>query len=73
MRNPGNHDRNRVQRLPTSADVDFVVGLPEYETGPMDRLSNMSFRNAIEGTHTHTLLHTLTHNNLSPDVGKGAV
>ncbi|XP_042270526.1 tyrosinase [Thunnus maccoyii] len=49
LRNPGNHDTNRVQRLPTTADVDFTVGLPAYETGPMDRFSNMSFRNVLEG------------------------
>lgn len=49
MRNPGNHDPNRVARLPTSADVDFTVGLPDYETGPMDRFTNMSFRNVLEG------------------------
>lgn len=54
LRNPGNHDRNRVPRLPTTADVDFTVGLPEYETGPMDRFANMSFRNVLEGrTDTH--------------------
>ncbi|KAM9853003.1 tyrosinase [Aulostomus maculatus] len=49
LRNPGNHDRNRVPRIPTSADVEFTLGLPEYETGPMDRFSNMSFRNVLEG------------------------
>ncbi|XP_056297670.1 tyrosinase [Pseudoliparis swirei] len=49
LRNPGNHDTNRTQRLPTTADVDFTVGLSEYETGPMDRSANMSFRNVIEG------------------------
>lgn len=52
LRNPGNHDRNRVPRLPTTADVDFAVGLPEYETGNMDRFANMSFRNVLEGKHT---------------------
>ncbi|KAG5837099.1 hypothetical protein ANANG_G00235670 [Anguilla anguilla] len=49
LRNPGNHDRNRVNRLPTSANVEFVVSLNEYETEPMDRTANMSFRNALEG------------------------
>ncbi|XP_037123810.1 tyrosinase [Syngnathus acus] len=49
LRNPGNHDTNRVQRLPTSADVDSAVGLREYETGSMDRFANMSFRNVLEG------------------------
>lgn len=56
LRNPGNHDQNRVPRLPTTADVDFTVNLPEYETGPMDRFTNMSFRNVLEGrsgAHTH--------------------
>ncbi|XP_030601273.1 tyrosinase isoform X2 [Archocentrus centrarchus] len=49
LRNPGNHDSNRVQRIPTSADVEFTLGLPEYETGTMDRFANMSFRNVLEG------------------------
>ncbi|XP_028818087.1 tyrosinase isoform X2 [Denticeps clupeoides] len=49
LRNPGNHDPNRTRHLPTSADVDFVLSLSDYETGPMDRSSNMSFRNALEG------------------------
>lgn len=53
LRNPGNHDPNRMSRIPTTADVESVVGLTEYETEPMDRFSNRSFRNAIEGTHTH--------------------
>lgn len=54
LRNPGNHDPNRMSRIPTTADVESVVGLTEYETEPMDRFSNRSFRNAIEGTYTHT-------------------
>ncbi|KAM9452662.1 tyrosinase [Salvelinus alpinus] len=49
LRNPGNHDPNRVRRLPTSADVEFVVGIETYETGAMDRQANMSFRNSLEG------------------------
>ncbi|XP_062329635.1 tyrosinase [Osmerus eperlanus] len=49
LRNPGNHDPSRVNRLPTSRDVDTVIGLPEYETGTMDRSADMSFRNALEG------------------------
>ncbi|XP_018604419.2 tyrosinase [Scleropages formosus] len=49
LRNPGNHDRNRVSRIPTSADVEFVLSLTDYETGPMDRGANMSFRNVLEG------------------------
>ncbi len=48
-RNPGNHDRERVPRLPTSADVESVLSLTDYETGPMDRRANMSFRNTLEG------------------------
>ncbi|XP_073673568.1 tyrosinase-like [Garra rufa] len=49
LRNPGNHDRNRVPRLPTSSDVESVLSLTEYETDLMDRRANMSFRNALEG------------------------
>lgn len=48
-RNPGNHNRNMVERLPTSADVAFTLSLTEYDTGAQDRSSNMSFRNTLEG------------------------
>uniref|UniRef100_A0A7N8XMW7 Tyrosinase n=1 Tax=Mastacembelus armatus TaxID=205130 RepID=A0A7N8XMW7_9TELE len=48
-RNPGNHNRALVQRLPTSADVEFTLNLPNYDTGAMDRSANMSFRNTLEG------------------------
>lgn len=54
LRNPGTHDPNRVPRLPTTADVDFTVGLPEYETGSMDRFADMSFRNVLEGKNSNT-------------------
>ncbi|XP_069495535.1 tyrosinase isoform X1 [Ambystoma mexicanum] len=49
IRNPGNHDKSRVARLPTSAEVEFCVSLTDYETEPMDRSANMSFRNTLEG------------------------
>ncbi|XP_015235245.1 PREDICTED: tyrosinase-like [Cyprinodon variegatus] len=48
-RNPGNHNTNLVERLPTSAEVEFTVSLPNYDTGAMDRTANMSFRNTLEG------------------------
>ncbi|XP_023121961.2 tyrosinase-like [Amphiprion ocellaris] len=48
-RNPGNHNRNLVERLPTSAEVDFTLSLTNYDTGAMDRTANMSFRNTLEG------------------------
>ncbi|XP_029028433.1 tyrosinase-like [Betta splendens] len=48
-RNPGNHNRNMVERLPTSADVEFTLSLASYDTGAMDRSANMSFRNTLEG------------------------
>ncbi|KAG7270566.1 hypothetical protein CRUP_000131 [Coryphaenoides rupestris] len=48
-RNPGNHNRAVVPRLPTSADVDFTLGLEDYDTPPLDRTANMSFRNTMEG------------------------
>lgn len=48
-RNPGNHNRNVVERLPTSAEVEFTLSLTSYDTGAMDRTSNMSFRNTLEG------------------------
>lgn len=59
MRNPGNHDPNRVRRLPTTVDVESVINLPEYETDSMDRFANRSFRNAVEGTHVHMALITI--------------
>ncbi|XP_067113845.1 tyrosinase-like [Osmerus mordax] len=49
LRNPGNHNRNIVERLPTTAEVEFTVNLPDYDTGAMDRTANMSFRNTLEG------------------------
>lgn len=60
-RNPGNHNRNVVERLPTSAEVEFTLSLTNYDTGAMDRSSNMSFRNTVEGQissalNPHTLL-----------------
>ncbi|XP_019952651.2 tyrosinase-like [Paralichthys olivaceus] len=48
-RNHGNHNRNLVERLPTSAEVAFTLGLSDYDTGAMDRGANMSFRNTLEG------------------------
>ncbi|KAG7217037.1 hypothetical protein INR49_027576 [Caranx melampygus] len=48
-RNPGNQNRSVVQRLPTSAEVEFTLSLANYDTGPMDRSANMSFRNTLEG------------------------
>lgn len=51
LRNPGNHDRNLAERLPTSTEVEFTLGLSNYDTGPMDRSANMSFRNTLEGWH----------------------
>ncbi|XP_069578295.1 tyrosinase-like [Brachyistius frenatus] len=48
-RNPGKQNRNVVERLPTSADVEFTLSLREYDTGTTDRTSNMSFRNTLEG------------------------
>ncbi|XP_023688036.2 tyrosinase-like [Paramormyrops kingsleyae] len=49
LRNPGNHDRQLVSRLPTSADVEFALSLEGYDTGPMDITANRSFRNTLEG------------------------
>ncbi|XP_062408403.1 tyrosinase [Sardina pilchardus] len=49
LRNPGNHDPSRVRRLPTSADVEAVLSLTQYETDTLDRSANQSFRNALEG------------------------
>uniref|UniRef100_A0A8C7YGX1 Tyrosinase n=1 Tax=Oryzias sinensis TaxID=183150 RepID=A0A8C7YGX1_9TELE len=49
QRNPGNHNRNLVARIPTSAEVEFTLSLPNYDTEPMDRTANMSFRNTLEG------------------------
>lgn len=51
LRNPGNHDPSRVPRLPTDADVEFVLSLTQYESDTLDRRANMSFRNVLEGKH----------------------
>ncbi|XP_007534569.3 tyrosinase [Erinaceus europaeus] len=49
QRNPGNHDQTRTPRLPSSADVEFCLNLTQYESGPMDKSANFSFRNTLEG------------------------
>lgn len=54
-RNPGNHNRNVVEGLPSSADVAFTLSLTEYDTGAMDRSANMSFRNTLEGQTSSAL------------------
>lgn len=52
LRNPGNHDKARTQRLPSSADVEFCLSLTQYESGSMDKTANFSFRNTLEGNPT---------------------
>nr|prf tyrosinase [Mus musculus] len=47
--NPGNHDKAKTPRLPSSADVEFCLSLTQYESGSMDRTANFSFRNTLEG------------------------
>ncbi|XP_001512017.2 tyrosinase [Ornithorhynchus anatinus] len=49
LRNPGNHDRARTPRLPSSADVESCLSLTQYEADPMDKSANFSFRNTLEG------------------------
>ncbi|XP_071589450.1 tyrosinase [Heliangelus exortis] len=49
LRNPGNHDKSRTPRLPSSAEVEFCLSLTQYESGPMDKMANYSFRNTLEG------------------------
>ncbi|XP_053703200.1 tyrosinase-like [Synchiropus splendidus] len=48
-RSPGNHNRDVVARLPTSAETEFTLSLADYDTGAMDRSANRSFRNTLEG------------------------
>ncbi|EDM18594.1 tyrosinase (albino coat color) (mapped), isoform CRA_b [Rattus norvegicus] len=48
LRNPGNHDKAKTPRLPSSADVEFCLSLTQYESGSMDRTANFSFRNTLE-------------------------
>lgn len=45
-----------VERLPTSADVEFTLSLSRYDTGAMDRSANTSFRNTLEGQRRCALL-----------------
>ncbi|KAF7699742.1 hypothetical protein HF521_002700 [Silurus meridionalis] len=52
LRNPGNHDPSRVNRLPSNEDVEFVLSLTQYESDTLDRRANMSFRNVLEETWT---------------------
>uniref|UniRef100_A0A3P8WJV9 Tyrosinase n=1 Tax=Cynoglossus semilaevis TaxID=244447 RepID=A0A3P8WJV9_CYNSE len=61
LRNPGNHDRNLAERLPTSTEVEFTLGLSNYDTGPMDRSANMSFRNTLEGSSSLLGMHASVH------------
>ncbi|XP_078258817.1 tyrosinase [Rhinoraja longicauda] len=49
QRNPGNQDRERTPKLPSSLEVEFCLSLTEYETPPFDKFSNYSFRNTLEG------------------------
>ncbi|XP_032216217.1 tyrosinase [Mustela erminea] len=49
LRNPGNHDKARTPRLPSSADVEFCLSLTQYESDSMDKAANFSFRNTLEG------------------------
>ncbi|XP_076876213.1 tyrosinase-like [Brachyhypopomus gauderio] len=49
LRNPGKHDRNVADGLPTAANVEFTLNLAQYDTGDMDVTANMSFRNTLEG------------------------
>uniref|UniRef100_A0A8C5QH66 Tyrosinase n=1 Tax=Leptobrachium leishanense TaxID=445787 RepID=A0A8C5QH66_9ANUR len=49
IRNPGKHDRSRTPTLPTSAEVEACLELGLYETEPMNRTANFSFRNTLEG------------------------
>uniref|UniRef100_A0A8C6SZA1 Tyrosinase n=1 Tax=Neogobius melanostomus TaxID=47308 RepID=A0A8C6SZA1_9GOBI len=69
-RNPGNHNRNVVERLPPSEDVEFALSLTDYDTGATDRTANMSFRNTLEGfgdprtgtgNSSHRSLHAAVH------------
>ncbi|KAF5927096.1 hypothetical protein HPG69_018363 [Diceros bicornis minor] len=48
LRNPGNHDKARTPRLPSSGDVEFCLSLTQYESGSMDKAANFSFRNTLE-------------------------
>ncbi|KAL1774328.1 tyrosinase [Sigmodon hispidus] len=49
IRNPGNQDKTKTSRLPSSADIEYCLSLTQYEAGSMDRTANFSFRNTLEG------------------------
>lgn len=55
-RNPGNNDKSRTPRLPSSADVEFCLSLTQYESGPMDKMANYSFRNTLEGNMLYSVM-----------------
>ncbi|XP_078733308.1 tyrosinase [Lampetra fluviatilis] len=49
LRNPGRHDPARIASLPTSVHVESCLGLVDFDTAPLDRDANRSFRNTLEG------------------------
>ncbi|GAB5577323.1 tyrosinase isoform X2 [Prionailurus iriomotensis] len=81
LRNPGNHDKARTPRLPSSADVEFCLSLTQYESDSMDKAANFSFRNTLEGfaspltgiadasqSSMHNALHIYMNGTMSQDI-----
>ncbi|KAB0355968.1 hypothetical protein FD754_000124 [Muntiacus muntjak] len=68
LRNPGNHDKARTPRLPSSADVEFCLSLTQYESGSMDKAANFSFRNTLEGKHRLPIRGKADTQNLALDI-----
>lgn len=56
LRNPGNNDKSRTPRLPSSAEVEFCLSLTQYESGSMDKMANYSFRNTLEGNMFYSIM-----------------
>ncbi|XP_048216145.1 tyrosinase isoform X2 [Perognathus longimembris pacificus] len=71
LRNPGNHDKSKTPRLPSSADVEFCLNLTQYESDPMNKAANFSFRNTLEaflnnGSEGTTLFKKFTQQPMPP-------
>ena len=63
IRRPG--QREGSERLPTQAEVDAVLAMPQYDVAPFNRESGQNFRNCFEGFCPGPDLTTGVHNLVS--------